>query len=106
MPARERKIGRIVNERQRVQMDDVGVPALVLAMACIALHAIDTGHPAVKPAAVAYVSRDVFVARDTELRLTLAVGPIVTLLAVLLEFRMCGDDLARHQQRLDIGGQA
>ena len=102
MPAVEREIGRRVVERKRTQVHDVAVAPQVLGVAGAALDPFHVRNAAVPARVGTHIGGDVLVTRGAELRLALAVRAVVTLLAVLLDLRVRGSDLARHQQRLDL----
>lgn len=66
MPALERKVGQLMIEARATELHDIGIPALVLGVACAAFTRAGVGHPTVVAMVVANVRLDILVAIETQ----------------------------------------
>jgi len=99
MPSFEWEIREIMVEQVRHQAGNVSVSAEVFGMAAFTLHAGHGRLQTVKAAAPLQISRNVFMAVQTQLPLSRAIESVVTVRAGMLEFLMRLRHRSRHDQR-------
>ncbi len=99
----EMKIGGVMVERRRGQLDDVGVPAEMFAMASLALATRDVRQAAMEAALAGDVGGDVLVTDEAQRGLTRAVATVVATRTALFEFGVRLADFSRHEQFLEAG---
>ena len=96
--ALEREVGQAMIEPRAIELNDVGLAALVLRVASAALAGAGIGHAPVKAQMVAHVARDFLVTIETQRGLAADVGAIVAVGAGLLLLHVRAGHFARHQQ--------
>lgn len=97
------KVSARVIELVATEFDDVGIPAEMVRMTGMTLQfALRVRDASVIAVASGEIRADRLMARHTELGLALAIAAVMTIRAALLELRVSGSELARHEKRLGI----
>ena len=99
----QRKIRAVMIEAQPVELYDVGIASFVVGMTYEAGAAAGSPVAAMETKIHLYVSRDVLMTAQAQRTLFTAIECLVAGVAVSLEFRVPLDNLARHDQGLDLG---
>ena len=95
------KVGLRVREGSGLELDDVGLAALVVGVAGAAMSGLRPGQPTVESLALCNVGSDGLMTSAAEGRLPRTIRAIVAARALLLVLRVTCDDRSGHQQRLE-----
>ena len=101
--ALEHEVGQLVIESRDVKADDVGVPALMVRVAACAAVAPGAPVTTVIPDSCLDVCAHFLMACEAKYALPLPLEFLVTAVAIGLDIGVTLDDLARHDQSLDLG---
>ena len=97
------EIRKVVVEGAFVEMNDIGVAAFMVGVTGCAAGVARFGRQAVKPRACIYVGGDVFMTVETQCALFRSLEFRVARIAVFFVLGVTFDDLAGHDQCLDLG---
>src|SRR6202011_120645 len=100
--ALEREVGEAMIELRAAELNDVGLAALVLGMAGPALADAGVGHAAVIALMLLGIRCDGLVAVHAQRGLSLDVGAVMAVCAIVFLLYVRARDLARHQQGFDV----
>ena len=102
VPSDQREVGHAVIERVLVETNDVGVAAEMVGVTSFALCSAGVRVPAVESGAARHVVRHDVVAVQAQTALRLLVEGLVTARARGFDIGVSCDDIAGHQQALDV----
>lgn len=101
--AEQWEVGELVIKIRLVETHDVGITALVVRVAVCTAVLADTLELAMKARRTIDICGDIFVAVEAERTLSAAFESLVAGFTLTFVLGMTLDDLARHDQRFDLG---
>ena len=101
MAAAQHEIGLAMVETGRIEVHDIGLSTLVLAVTGVAFTTPDTGEPSMKAPLGVDIGPDLLVAVETQSSLAAFLETRMALAAVLLVLGMGLDEVAGQEDRIE-----